>query len=155
MKRYCLIAITLILWLVLVAASPSAEKSITWRDILAVAGIVVPLLFTAVAYLIRKKIQAEKELQDRKLDEIRQDLERENQRVKEVLDRLERGMSDLTHSTGEAHRDILLHQNACTDKYVTRDNYNHDLQAQKDHLVTIKELINQQAEAVDRLVKLF
>jgi len=153
MKRYRLIALMPILGLVFTAAE--AEKGITWRDVLAVAGIVAPIIFAIIIYLIRKRIQAEKELQDSKLDDLKQQFSREHQQQKEILTRLQKELDEAQKGLAEAQREVLTHQTACAGKYVDRNTYNNDLQAQKDHLATLKDLIKQQAEAVDRLVKLF
>ena len=67
---------------------------------------------------------------------------------------MEKAVLLLTAKSATTSEAVLKHQNACSSRYVERSVYTQDVAAQKEHIRMIKELINQQIEMVEKLVRL-
>ncbi len=155
-----------------VFAAPAPAPIFGWREILSVLGFLSPIVFGVLYYLLKKKQEAERLLHvaelkalrthvDQQLHEIESthkaqlatsDAQRTQQ--KEGLDKLEEALRLLTDKGTRTSEGMLRQQNACSKRYVERDVYAQDIGAQKEHMRTIKELINQQIETVEKLVRL-
>jgi hypothetical protein len=173
----------LLLILTTVFAAPAPTSTFGWREVLSVLGFLSPIVFGIIAYLLKKKADAERELQKARLKELStqhttalkelrdhvdntlRDIEATYKaqlatsdsslaQHKEELTRLERQIDALSTRVQTTAQANLEHQNACTARYVERSVYAQDTAAQKDHLRTIRELINQQIETVEKLARL-
>jgi hypothetical protein len=173
----------LLLILTAVFAAPTQTSTFGWREVLSVLGFLSPIIFGIIAYLIKKKGDAERALQKARLKELStqhttalkelrdyvdntlRDIEATYKaqlatsgsflaQHKEALDKLEERMESLSGRVQTTAQANLEHQNACTSRYVERSVYAQDTAAQKDHLRTIRELINQQIETVEKLARL-
>jgi DNA repair exonuclease SbcCD ATPase subunit len=171
-----------LLVLVPVLGTPEAS-SFGWREVLSVLGFVSPIVFGIILYLIKKKSEAELKVHEAKLKEVatsytaelkelrthvdttlrdidasyRSQLATDHSALsqhKETIEKLERSLSQLSDKLHRTAQDTLSHQNACSARYVERSVYANDIAAQKEHLRTIKELINQQIETVERLMRM-
>jgi hypothetical protein len=124
------IADLLLLTAPVLAASSGQSSGVSWRDLLAIVAIILPLVFGLILYLVKSKSDKEAEA------------------LKETIQRLERTLEKLQDKQEAFEKEVYA-------RYLTLDGYQRDLEAQKEHLGTIKELIQQQVDKVEDLIKLF
>lgn len=167
-----MVQLTILLAQFIVFASPTSAPPFGWREILSVLGFLSPIVFGLLYYLLKKKQEAEGALHVANLNSLRDHVAKQLHKIestykaqlatsdsqraqqKENLDKLEKALLLLTEKGNKTSQDVLSHQNVCSSRYVARDVYSHDIAAQKEHIRTIKELINQQIETVEKLVRL-
>lgn len=165
-----MVQLILLYALFVVFAAPA--PAFGWREILSVLGFLSPIVFGVLYYLLKKKQEAERALHAAELAELRTQVGQQIQAIestyraqlatidsqraqqKESIDKLERAIMVLADKNSRTSEGMLKQQNACSKRYVERDVYAQDLAAQKEHMRTIKELINQQIDTVEKLVRL-
>jgi len=149
----------------------SVDAALSWRDVLSMLGLVAPVVFGVILYLVKRQYTASYNLQESKVAEAREHVDRQlvvikanyaeqlatmaerRAQQKENLAKLEDALRVLTVGHNQLAQELLGHQNTCSSKFVMRDIYVNDLAAQKEHIRTIKELINQQYNMVETLIK--
>ena len=112
----------------------AAEAAFGWKEWLSVAGIVIPALFGLLFFLWKRGNDAERALVQQRLESLDQTI-KDAEKALQSLDRL-----------------VQNQRNECTTRYVMHTTYTNDLQAQRDHLSTLKDLIKQQHDMVKELV---
>ncbi len=169
-------------WFVVFTAS-TPPSSFGWREALSIVGLLSPVVFGIIIYLIKKRSEAEVALQKEQLKTLARDHTtalkdlrdyvdntlREIESTykaqlatsvsslaqhKEDIQKLEHAVQKLTDKVQATAQDNLIHQNSCSSRYVERSAYANDISAQKEHIRTIKELVNQQIEMVEKLVRM-
>lgn len=116
------------------AHTGTPESSFGWKEILSVAGIVLPALFGLFLYLWKRGNDAQQAL------------------VTQKLEALGNSTKGLETAVQDLDRLVQNQRNECTTRYVMHNTYANDLQAQRDHLSTLKDLIKQQHDMVKDLV---
>lgn len=142
-----------------------------WRELLSVLGILSPIVFGVLYYLLKKRQEAESALHAAELKDVRSQvgqqlheigstyraqlatIDSQRSQQKEDLAKLERALLLLAEKGTRTAEGVLKQQNVCSTRYVERYVYAQDLAAQKEHMRTIKELINQQIETVEKLIR--
>jgi len=131
------------------ATKATQPTGFTWRDVISLASIAVPLLLGLYLYLVRKKQEAEKELQQQQMRELREAIKRAQDDVDEALEKVE-----------ETIRKHLEHQTGCVTKYVNQDVYKDDMKTQAGHVASVRSTIDtlntmlvQQQQLMTNLVK--
>lgn len=120
-----------LVWPLLLADKVVQSAGFNWRDLLSLMGIILPLIFGFILYLLRKRQEAEKALQEQRLSEIKSLIERAQEDADEALEKIEAAM--------KAH---LSHQTGCRDKYVNKDTYKQDMEMQSNHVASMKGTID-------------
>lgn len=141
---------TEILWLAGSAAQKAAQDaSFAWRDLLSILGIVLPLIFGLVLFLIRKKQEAENKLREQQLNELKTAIGRAQKDVDDAEEQLEKHI-----------RKYLQHQTACAGDFVKENVYKKDVETQREHVAamtntieTLNSMLVQQQQMVAQLLK--
>jgi peptidoglycan hydrolase CwlO-like protein len=127
------------------AASPEKAAAFSWRDMLSVFGIVLPILVGVIFYLLKRKADTENESR--------------RQEVKDLKDRikgLDDELTDLRKELQKATSDILSHQNSCSRRYVDQTKYDSDATVQKGQIETMNKMLDtttDMLESTQRLVE--
>lgn len=119
------------LWPLLATDKVAQSGEFTWRELLSVLGILLPIAFGFVLYLLRKRQEAESELRKQQLDELRSLITRAQKDADVALEKITTAVN--------AH---LTHQNGCMDKYINKDTYKQDMEMQSNHVASMKATID-------------
>jgi hypothetical protein len=114
-----------------IAERATSSSSFSWRDAVSILGIVLPLIFGLILYLIKKKQEAENKLHERELSELRDAIGRTQKIAEEACEELERHI-----------REYLQHQKACSDVFVKDSVYRKDMVTQREHVTSMTSTID-------------
>jgi len=123
-----------LLFPLLSSANKAAQQStgaFSWRDVLTILSIVIPLVLGAFIYLLRKKQEAENELRKQQIQDVKESVKRAQADADAALRKIE--------STINQH---LSHQTMCVSRFVSNDVYKQDMETQSSHVASMKGTID-------------
>jgi len=126
-------------------AAESTKDDFGWKGLLSVLGLVLPIIFGFIFYLLKRKSDAE--LATRKS---------ENEGLQKQIDSMKDDLKSLDTLLRKAATDILEHQNGCSRRYVEQKKYDSDARVQKGQIETMNKMLDtttDMLESTQRLVE--
>jgi transposase len=116
-----------------------------WKDLLSILGLILPILFGFIFYLLKRKSDAEIEARRTEI-----------KGLQSQLDSMKDDAKSLDQQLRQATNDILGHQNSCSRRYVEQQKYESDARVQKGQIETMKKMLDtttDMLESTQRLVE--
>lgn len=126
-------------------ADPATETAFGWKGLLSVLGILLPILFGFIFYLLKRKADVEIEAHRKEITGLQKQIDS----VKERAQELDKELRKATY-------DILEHQNGCSRRYVEHQKYDSDARVQKGQIETMNKMLDtttEMLESTQRLVE--